>query len=93
MKFWFPWTIDAVIAAVAVYFFLVGVADGSVSSFNITLWGGILLALAGVVGGSLWLKGRGRRGVAVALLWVLAAPGVLAGLFLLIVLVSNPRWN
>lgn len=37
MKFWFPWAIDAVIAAVAV---------------------------AGVVGGSLWLKGRGRGPVA-----------------------------
>ena len=93
MKFWFPWAVDVVIAVIAVYFFLAGLADGSVSSFNIALWACILLGLAVVVGGSLWLRKAGRTGIAAALAWVLAAPGVLAGLLLLLVLISNPRWN
>ena len=53
--FWLPWAVDAVIAAVAVFFFFVGLADGSVSSFNIVLWMVLLLAVAVVVGGSLSL--------------------------------------
>ncbi len=93
MKFWFPWAVDVVIAAIAVYFFLAGLADGSVSSFNIVLWACILLGLAVVLGGSLWLRKAGRTGIAAALAWVLAGPGVLAGLLLLLVLISNPRWN
>jgi hypothetical protein len=32
------WWFDAVIAAIFVGFFFVGLADGSVSSFNMTLW-------------------------------------------------------
>lgn len=93
VKFWIPWVIDAVIAAIAVFFFIVGLSDGSVSSFNIGLWGFILFALAVLVGGSLTLKRRGRQGVAIALLWILAVPGLLSVLFLLVVLLSSPRWN
>lgn len=66
MKFWIPWAIDALIAALAVFFFPWGLADGSVSTFNIGLW---------------------------MLLLVLAVPGVLVGLFFLILIVGNPRWN
>lgn len=93
MKFWVPWGIDAAIASIAVYFFFVGLADGSVSSFNFGLWAGLLAILAAIVGGSLWLKGKGRLGSAVALLWLLAAPGVLAALLVVAVLLTNPRWN
>jgi hypothetical protein len=91
--FWIPWTVDAIVAAVAVVFFLIGVADGSVSSFNIVLWIVLLGALAGFVGGSLWLRSKGHRRAAIALLWVLAAPGVLAGLLMVLLIVNPPRWN
>ena len=93
MAFWIPWAIDAFVAAVAVTFFFIGIADGSVSSFNIVLWMGILAALAGIVGGSLWLRSKGHRRAAIALLWVLAAPGVFAGLLMVLVIVNPPRWN
>jgi hypothetical protein len=93
MKFWFPWAVNAVVAAIVVYFFFVGLADGSVSSFNIVLWLCVLAVVAGEVVGSLWLKARGRKGVAITFLWVLAAPGLLAALFVVIVLLTNPRWN
>ena len=81
------------IAASAVFFFLWGLADGSVSSFNIGLWMLLLGGLAALVAGSLWLKSTGKRRMAIGLLWILAAPGVLVGVFFLVVIVGNPRWN
>lgn len=93
MKFWIPWGIDVLIAAIAVFFFLWGLADGSVSSFNIGIWTILLGALAALVAGTLWLKSNGRPGVATVLAWVLAAPGLLVGVFFFVLIVSNPRWN
>lgn len=49
MTFWILWGIDAVIALVFVVFFIISLADGSASSFNITLWLGILVALGGIL--------------------------------------------
>lgn len=42
--FWTLWSVNAATAAIVVYFFLAGAADGSVSSYNIGLWLGILAA-------------------------------------------------
>ena len=93
LKFWALWIIDALISAIAVFFFLAGLADGSVSSFNIGIWITLLAALAVVVAGSLWLKAVGRPGLGSMLLLVFAVPGVLYALFLLIVIITGPRWN
>jgi hypothetical protein len=93
LAFWIPWTIDAIMAAIAVFFFLWGLADGSVSTFNIGLWVLLLGALAAVIAGGLALKRTGRRGIAVALVTVPAVPGFLMGLFFLILIIGNPRWN
>ena len=93
MLFRILWAIDALVAAVFVVFFFIGIADGSVSSFNIGLWVVILGGLAGVLWGSIALRKAGKPGPATALVAVLAVPGVLAGLFLVLVLVLQPRWN
>lgn len=93
MKFKILWGIDAVIALVFLYFFVVGLGDGSVSSFNMRLWLGTLSTLAGVLSGSLVLQRSGRTRLAISLLLILAVPGVLAGLFFLAMIISNPRWN
>jgi hypothetical protein len=93
MKFWSLWGIDAVIAAVILYFFFLGLADGSVSNFNIGLWIAILAALSAVIGGSLWLRSAGRKGSATIVLLILAGPGILFALFFIILLITNPRWN
>jgi len=93
MMFWILWGINAIIALVAVVFFLIGLADGSVSSFNMALWLAILLALAGILRGSHALRAAGRAGMANGLLMLLAIPGVLAGLLLLAALILQPRWN
>jgi hypothetical protein len=85
--------IDLLVALVVLYFFVIGLADGSVSSFNISLWLGLLAAVAAAVGGGWLLYANGRRGAAVAALSILAVPGVLYGLFVLLIVIAQPRWN
>jgi hypothetical protein len=74
-------------------FFLIGLGDGSVSSFNLVLW----LALLGAMGLSLWaglaLRAKGRFGPAIAALAFTAIPGIAAALFILTLLVTQPRGN
>lgn len=91
--FWTLWGIDAVVALVALYFFFVGLGDGSVSSFNGGLWFGILVGLVAVLGGSLMLKSSGHLMAAKALLSVLAIPAILFFLFFLIAILTKARWN
>ena len=79
--FWFLWCIDALIAAIALYFFFSLAAGDRIRSFNIVPWLLILAALAAVVGGSVWLRSIGQRALAIALLLLLAIPGALFVLF------------
>jgi hypothetical protein len=85
--------VDLVVAAVVLYFFFVGLADGSVSSFNGALWAMILAGVTAVPAGGWLLHANGHRRTALALLAVLAAPGLIAGLFILLLIVLQPRWN
>lgn len=87
------WGIDAVVALVVVYFFFVGIGDGSVSSFNMGLWLLILSVLAIVLGGSLWLRRKQQPVLANLLLSVVAVPGIVYGLFVLLLVVTNPHWQ
>jgi hypothetical protein len=91
--FWFLWSVDAVIAAVALYFFFSLAAGGRVGSFNILPWLAILAALAAVVGGSVWLRSAGHHAVAIILLLLLAIPGALFALFLLLILILQPDFR
>ncbi len=93
MTYWIFWGIDALIAAIAVFFFVIGLMDGSVSSFNMGLWTFILAGLAAMLWGAHAFRRARKELLAKILLGVLAVPGVLAGLFLLTVLILNPRWN
>lgn len=83
----------AAVAAVLGAFFVIGVADGSVSSFNIGLWSGTLAAVGGVLAGGHLLRRRGHAALASALLATLALPGLLYAFFVLLVIVSGARWN
>ena len=93
MAFWFLWGVDALTALIAVYFFFVGLADGTVSSFNIGIWTVLLLGLGGVVLGSLALRAARREAWARALVVALAVPAFGVGLFFAVLLVTHPRWN
>ena len=76
MTFWIPWTIDVIVASVFVFFFLVGLADGSVSSFNLGLWLLSLGVLAVVIAGSLALRAAAHVKLAKIVVLVLAVPSV-----------------
>jgi hypothetical protein len=91
--FWTAWSIATIVAAIVLYFFVIGLADGTVSSSNGGIWAGLLAVVGLSAGGSLALHAHGRRAVAIALALVLAIPGVFGGLFILIILITNPRWN
>ncbi|MDJ1483711.1 osmoprotectant transporter permease [Cytophagaceae bacterium YF14B1] len=83
---WLLWSFDALIALVVLYFFFVGLADGSVSLDNMLMWLLILLGIGGILLIGLWLRSA-------TILWILAAPGLVYLLFLLIVVIGKPRWN
>lgn len=87
------WWIDVIAAAIAVAFFFIGVADGSVSSFNIALWIALLGAIAVVVLGSRALERKGQRWPASGLAALLAIPTLLYGLMIAIFVLSGTRWN
>lgn len=91
--FWIFWSIDALIGAIAVVFFLVGLTNGTVAAFNMGIWIAILAALAVIIGGSLGLKAAGHPGLGAILCLVLAVPGLCSGLLILLFSVSNTSWN
>ena len=91
--FWFLWCIDAIIAAIALYFFFSLAAGDRIRSFNLLPWLLILAALAAIVVGSIWLRSIGQRALAIVLLLLLAIPGVLFALFFLILLLSHPDFH
>ncbi|HEY1268935.1 MAG TPA: osmoprotectant transporter permease [Candidatus Binatia bacterium] len=93
MTFKILWGIDALTALIFVVFFIIGIGDGTVSSFNIALWLLILAILAAVLIGSLWLQRAGRPRFANSLALALAVPSALTGLFFLMLIILHPKWN
>jgi hypothetical protein len=93
MGFRIAWGFDVIVALAIVYFFFVGLADGSVSAFNAGIWSVLLLVVAVSMGGSLWLRRAGHDRLAWLLLAVLGLPGLAYTLFLLLLLITQPRWN
>jgi len=80
-------------AAVVVVYFFIGLADGSISAFNIGLWSALLVFIGAVLWGGRALRARGRTGAALVVLGLLALPGVAYGLFVLLIVVTQPHWN
>lgn len=91
--FWILFGIDAATAMVVLWFFFIGLADGTVSSTNGGMWAALVGGVAAVLGGGWFLNAKGHRGAAKAVLAILAVPGFLFGLFVLAMIVFQPRWN
>jgi len=91
--FWVFLAIDVIALLIAAYFFFVGIGDGSVSSFNITLWLVVLAGIIAILGLGYLLRTQGKTGMANGVLAILAVPAILAGLFVLSILIAQPRWN
>ncbi len=85
--------VDVIAALVAVYFFLWGVIDGTVSSFNFGLWMALLAGVVAVPGAAWALRARGRVWAANLLLGVMAVPALFAGVLILILIFDPPHWN
>lgn len=91
--FKFLWGVDALAALVVVIFFIIGIADGTISSRNIGLWLLLLIVTVGILPLSLWLRSHAQPGLAKIILCVPAVPALLFFLFALIMLIAKPKWN
>jgi hypothetical protein len=90
---WTLWPIDILVALVAVYYFLSGLATATTLPSYIQVWLVLFAILAAVLGGGGFLQFRGLRGWAALVLFLLALPVVGFVLFFLMIIISNPRWN
>lgn len=91
--FWILWIFTAIMSLVPIYFFFIGLKDGSITSRNIILWMIILLVVAGVLMGSFWLKNHDRLGMAKGFLLLAAVPGIFVVLYFVVVLTGKAKWN
>lgn len=91
--FWILWIFNALICLVPLYFFFVGLGDGSITSRNLWMWFLILLVVAAIIGGSLFLKSANQLALAKVLLIFAAIPGLLVVLYFVIVFTSKPNWH
>jgi hypothetical protein len=91
--FWIVFAIDAIAALTVFYFFLEGLGDGSVSSFNMALWVALLGGVIAIVGGGAVLNVNGRRRTSIAVLSILGIPAVAFGLFILLIVITRPNWH
>lgn len=84
-KFWWLWSANLLAAALVVFAFILGWVHETITAPNIPAWCGILAAVLGIVGGSLWLRSARHPDFAVLLLLMIPLPLLLfaAGSFLL----------
>lgn len=85
--------IDILTSLVIGGFFFVGLADGSISSFNFPLWIGILFAVTAIVAGGLAFHRAAKTVFANLTLALLAVPAVLFGLYVVTFVVTGSTWN
>jgi hypothetical protein len=86
-------TVALLVTATILYFLVSGLATGSVSSFNGALWA-VLTAVAVGVPVIAWrLRARGKLVAAIAILSMLALPGLMYLLFLVLVVASGTSWR
>ncbi len=91
--FWICWSLVLGATLIAFYFFFIGLADGSVSQFNMGIWMVLVLGLPALLWCTYWLKSQDKVKTALALLSI---PSLLVAaylIFLAAVLSGNNRWN
>jgi hypothetical protein len=93
MFFRILWVIDVVLGIMASVLFVIGIGDGSVSSFNIVMWLLLLAVLASIVFGSRALNENGHRALATALAAVPAIPAIIGSVGLIAASMMGGRWN
>ncbi|MBK9981697.1 MAG: osmoprotectant transporter permease [Saprospiraceae bacterium] len=91
--FWILWIFNALMCLIPVYYFFIGLGDGTITSRNIGLWFLILLVVAIILVGSFLLKTANQMALAKVILMIAAIPGILALLYFIIVFTSKPNWR
>jgi hypothetical protein len=92
--FWILWWVVAIGTLVLYYFFFVGLADGSVSSFNGGIWTALVIGFPSLLAGTYWLKNHGWIKLAMLLLAIPSLPMIGYLLFLIAIMAGGPtRWN
>jgi len=91
--FWALFLAALAVSVVAVFFFGVGLSDGTVSSFNAGIWTFLLLLSLGVPLAGWQFHARGWRRAAYLVLSVLALPGLVYLLFILLMFTSATSWQ
>ena len=87
------WVIDAIAALIILYFFVIGLGDGTVSERNAGLWLLIVLGLGAILIGSVILKNNHHTGLGIVVLLILGIPAFLYLLFIIVALSFGGRWN
>ena len=79
--------------AVLLWFFIVGLGDGSIDGSNMALWVLLLAAPIAALWISLHLWKAGKRGAACGLLGIPAVPALLYGLLILMFIILQPDFR
>jgi hypothetical protein len=87
------WVIAAIVSLIVLFFFVTGLADGTVNERNMMLWMGILAICAIALWGGPWLRHQQYPVLGLVVTAVVAVPSLLFGLFMLIAILSGSRWN
>jgi hypothetical protein len=85
--------LNVAVALVAFAFFLIGLADGTVTTFNVLIWGAMLGVLFSLPMAGWLMRVRGWRRAGIALLAPLAVVVVGGVLVTLVMIVSPPSWQ
>lgn len=93
ITFWILWIFNALMALIPVYFFFIGLADGSVDGDNMGIWMILLSVVTLILGGTYWLKTKNQVLAAKVLLWITTVPCILVILYFAIAIFGNARWN
>jgi hypothetical protein len=80
-------------AMVAFAFFIIGLADGTVTTFNILIWAAMLGLLFSMPFAAWLVRLRGHQRLGTILLLPLAGVAVLGGMAILVLMVAAPNWR
>jgi hypothetical protein len=85
--------INVAAAMVALAFFIIGLGDGTVTSFNILIWAAMLGVLFSMPWAAWGVRLRGRARLGTLLLLPVAVPAVAAGALILVMIAGSPDWR
>jgi hypothetical protein len=85
--------IDALVPIIAIFYFFVGISDGTVSSRNILMWILLLAALVLLWLACLYLYKAGWIKLAWTIAILLGLPAIIGLLYILMIMFGNVRWN